>query len=238
MEFTKFLKNGEDLTLKKNQKTIEIGVWNINFQKWSHEERISRLYEIFSPEEILVTSSFGSSSPFLLKLISGICPQQEIQFIDTTYHFEETLTFRDQLIEKYNLNVKNIFPEEEDNKLTKEEQWWVTKPDSCCAVNKVKPLESLKNKYKIWISGIMGFQTPNRSNMNIFELQDDLIKFSPFIDLSEGEYLYWSSLYQLPQHPLSKLGFESIGCMPCTSRGKGRSGRWAGNAKIECGLHI
>ena len=161
-----------------------------------------------------------------------------VHFIDTTYHFEETLTFRDLLIERYKLNVVNIFPDANENILTKEEQWWFTKPDECCAVNKVKPLASLKSKYKVWISGIMGFQTPQRLNMSIFEDQNGILKFNPFIDLTEGEYLYWSSLYKLPEHPLTALGFDSIGCMPCTSRGQGRNGRWAGKAKIECGLHL
>jgi phosphoadenosine phosphosulfate reductase len=146
--------------------------------------------------------------------------------------------FRDQLIERYKLNVVNILPDSSSNALTKEEQWWFTKPDACCAVNKVKPLASLKSKYKVWISGIMGFQTPQRSNMNIFDEQNGLFKFNPFIDLTEGEYLYWSSLYKLPEHPLTAMGFESIGCMPCTSRGQGRDGRWAGKGKVECGIHL
>ena len=212
--------------------------WNKTFPTLSHEERLVALYEIFSPQEILVTSSFGASSALLLHLIAEICPTQPIHFLDTTYHFDETLMFRDQLIERYKLNVVNILPDRSSNTLTKEEQWWFTKPDACCAVNKVKPLASLKSKYKVWISGIMGFQTPQRSNMNIFDEQNGLFKFNPFIDLTEGEYLYWSSLYKLPEHPLTALGFESIGCMPCTSRGQGRDGRWAGKGKVECGIHL
>ncbi|MBU6168450.1 MAG: phosphoadenylyl-sulfate reductase [Bacteroidetes bacterium] len=212
--------------------------WNNRFPHLSHEERLIALYELFTPQEILVTSSFGASSPLLLHLIAGICPEQPIHFLDTSYHFEETLAFRDRLIEKYRLNVVNILPDADANQLTREEQWWFTKPDACCDVNKVKPLATLKGKYKVWISGIMGFQTPQRSNMPVFENQNGLFKFNPFIDLTEGEYLYWSSLYKLPEHPLTALGFESIGCMPCTSRGQGRNGRWAGKGKIECGLHL
>jgi len=219
----------------KSQRNMED--WNRTFPQLKHEERLVALYEIFSPQEILVTSSFGASSPLLLHLISEVCPDQQVHFLDTTYHFEETLTFRDLLIEKYKLNVVNIFPDAKENAFSQEEQWWFTKPDECCAVNKVKPLASLKSKYKVWISGIMGFQTPQRLNMNIFEDQNGLFKFNPFIDLTEGEYLYWSSLYKLPEHPLTALGFESIGCMPCTSRGQGRNGRWAGRGKNECGLH-
>lgn len=212
--------------------------WNITFPRLNHEERLLALFEIFSSQEILVTSSFGASSPLLLHLIAEICPTQAIHFLDTTYHFEETLAFRDYLIEKYKLNVVNILPEANENALTREEQWWFTKPDACCSVNKVEPLASLKSKYKVWVSGIMGFQTPQRLNMNIFEDQNGLLKFNPFIDLTEGEYLYWSSLYKLPVHPLTALGFDSIGCMPCTSRGQGRNGRWAGKDKVECGLHL
>jgi phosphoadenosine phosphosulfate reductase len=217
---------------------INMEHWNSRFSPLSHEERLMSLYTLVKPQEILVTSSFGASSPFLLHLISEICPEQPIHFLDTTYHFEETLAFRDQLIEKYGLNVVNILPDANANQFTREEQWYLTRPDACCNVNKVKPFTTLKGKYKVWISGIMGFQTPQRSNMSIFEDQNGLFKFNPFIDLTEGEYLYWFSVYKLPEHPLSALGFASIGCMPCTSRGQGRNGRWVGRGKMECGLHI
>ena len=239
MGFNKYSQNINAETLSpKGISQMNMEDWNKTFPRLNHEERLIALYEIFTPEEILVTSSFGASSPLLLHLLADICPNQPVHFIDTTYHFEETLTFRDFLIESYKLNVVNIFPDANENILTKEEQWWFTKPDECCAVNKVKPLALLKSKYKVWISGIMGFQTPQRLNMSIFENQNGLLKFNPFIDLTEGEYLYWSSLYKLPEHPLTALGFDSIGCMPCTSRGQGRNGRWAGKAKIECGLHL
>jgi phosphoadenosine phosphosulfate reductase len=239
MGFNKYSQNINAETLSpKGKSQMNMEDWNKTFPRLNHEERLIALYEIFTPEEILVTSSFGASSPLLLHLLADICPNQPVHFIDTTYHFEETLTFRNFLIERYKLNVVNIFPDANENILTKEEQWWFTKPDECCAVNKVKPLASLKSKYKVWISGIMGFQTPQRLNMSIFENQNGLLKFNPFIDLTEGEYLYWSSLYKLPEHPLTALGFDSIGCMPCTSRGQGRNGRWAGKAKIECGLHL
>jgi phosphoadenosine phosphosulfate reductase len=229
--------NREAVISRKSSGQLSAEDLDKTFTPLTHEERLIALYEIFTPQEILVTSSFGVSSPFLLHLIAQVCPSQQIHFLDTTFHFEETLIFRNQLIDKYQLTVVNIYPERTENTLTKEEQWWLTKPDACCRVNKVKPFDSLKSRYKVWISGIMGFQTPQRLGMKIFENQDGLFKCNPLIDITEADYLYWSSFYKLPEHPLSAFGFESIGCLPCTSRGSGRNGRWAGNAKVECGLH-
>ncbi|MEM6380748.1 MAG: phosphoadenosine phosphosulfate reductase family protein [Bacteroidota bacterium] len=83
----------------------------------------------------------------------------------------------------------------------------------------------------------MGFQTPHRAQLNIFERQGDIIKFHPIVDLSEGDFLYYQSYLKLPEHPLKIYGYESIGCMHCTVQGSGREGRWQGAQKTECGLH-
>jgi len=207
------------------------------FAPLNFEERIQRLYEFFDEKDVLMTSSFGASAAFMLRLISEYHPTQKVYFIDTTYHFPETLSYKAELTEAYKLNVVNVLPDPTQNALTRDEEWWKDHPKMCCSINKVVPLEPIKEEHKVWISGLMAYQTEFRANLHIFEQQGDIIKFHPLIDLAEGDYLYWSSLYKLPKHPLESQGYGSIGCTHCTQKGKGREGRWAGTGKTECGLH-
>ncbi|MCB0689312.1 MAG: phosphoadenylyl-sulfate reductase [Saprospiraceae bacterium] len=207
------------------------------FRPYSFEERLEKLYDYFDIEDILVTSSFGTKSVFLLHLLSKVNPDQKIHFIDTTYHFPETITYKNQLIKQLGLNVVDVFPQINENALTREENWWIAHPKMCCTINKIGPLEPIVAKHKVWIAGLMSFQTAFRSHLDIFTQQGDIIKFHPFIDIDEGEFLYHLSYHNLPKHPLEALGFGSIGCTHCTEKGEGRSGRWASTGKTECGLH-
>lgn len=200
-------------------------------------ERVEQLYAYFPADQVLVTSSFGTSAALLLALIAEVRPNQPIYFIDTTYHFPETHAYRRQLVQQFNLQVVDLFPEAEANALTRAEQWWINRQDDCCGVNKVAPLDALKGQYQVWVSGVMGFQTPFRQSMRIFEPQDQLLKFHPLIDLTEGEFQFYQTRYQLPAHPLEAQGYGSVGCTHCTKPGAGRSGRWADSEKTECGLH-
>lgn len=207
------------------------------FRPYSYEERLEKIYEYFDLNDILVTSSFGTKSVFLLHLLSQINPDQKIHFIDTTYHFPETITYKKELIEKFNLKVIDVFPEIEENTLTREENWWIHHPKMCCTINKISPLEPIISEHRVWIAGLMSFQTEFRSHLDIFSQQGDIIKFHPFIDIDEGEFLYHLSYHKLPPHPLEAQGFGSIGCTHCTEKGEGREGRWAASGKTECGLH-
>ena len=217
--------------------TISLDLLNDIFKDLTFKERLKKVYNYFNEDEVLVTSSFGTKSVFLLHLLHQMRPFQKIHFIDTTYHFPETIAYKNQLIHDYNLNVVDVLPSATENALTKEEQWWKDHPKMCCTINKVAPLEPIKAQHQIWISGLMAYQTPFRSRLNIFEQQGDIVKFHPLIDIDEGEFLYHMDKYKLPRHPLEAKGYGSIGCEHCTAKGEGRSGRWAGKEKTECGLH-
>src|SRR5690606_10617964 len=117
----------------------------------------------------------------------------------------------------------------------KEGQWWATKPDDCCQINKIAPLEPIKAKHKIWVSGLMAFQTDYRAGLELFVEKPGIIKFHPLLDMSEMLYMAYTAHYQLPAHPLQVLGYGSVGCTHCTQKGEGRSGRWLGTDKSECG---
>lgn len=215
----------------------DIAALNQQFTVLSFRERLRLLYRVFPPEEILVTSSFGTSSVFLLHMLSQIRPTQLIHFIDTGYHFPATLEYKGLLTDQFGLNIKDVHPDPTQHQMTLEEQMWSTEPDLCCAVNKVAALEPIKARHKVWISGVMGFQTPHRAGLQVFEQGEGLLKFHPFVDIDEGEVLYHFGVHKLPPHPLAALGYGSVGCLHCTVKGKGREGRWKGKQKTECGLH-
>ena len=131
----------------------------------------------------------------------------------------------------------SVYPDEKQNELTRDEQWWKDHPKMCCTINKIQPLEPIIANHRVWIAGLMAWQTPFRSRLDIFTKQGDIIKFHPFIDIDQGDFLYHWSFHQLPKHPLENHGYGSIGCSHCTSKGEGRSGRWKSSKKTECGLH-
>ncbi|MTI28696.1 phosphoadenylyl-sulfate reductase [Fulvivirga kasyanovii] len=210
---------------------------NGEYESLSPEERLKKLFQSHPSSEILVTSSFGSTSVVLLHMINKIQPGHPIYFIDTTFHFDETLDFKDRLIRQLDLNVINVKARSNKNKFTHDNKTWKYNPDLCCYINKVEPLDQIKKSFKFWISGLMAYQNENRKNIDIFQPKDELIKFHPLIDMSPSEVALYQLIHELPIHPLTGQGYSSIGCFNCTKKGAGRSGRWADMAKTECGLH-
>ena len=211
---------------------------NVKFKSIEPGQRIIELYKIFQKEEIMLTSSFATTSAYLLHLFSIHKPEQEVLFINTGYHFKETLIYRDYLSKIYNLNVREIKAEKYKHNFTTSDQTWIKDPDYCCTINKVEPIEKLKKKYKVWISGLMSWQTSNRSNFNVFEKRDNILKFHPLIDISREQRELYIKNHLLPFHPLQSKGYFSVGCTHCTKPGKGRDGRWNNSPKTECGLHL
>ncbi|ELR69074.1 Phosphoadenylyl-sulfate reductase [Fulvivirga imtechensis AK7] len=216
---------------------FDISEANEQFGSLSPKERLENIFQNFKPEEILITSSFGGSSVVLLHMLSQVKPGHPIHFINTSFHFKETLEYRDQLTRQLNLNVVDISAKPNKNRFTHENKTWKYNQDLCCFINKVAPLSEIKSGYKVWISGLMAFQNENRRNIKILEPKGNQIKVHPLIDMSSSDVDLYQLIYELPAHPLTSEGYASIGCHNCTSKGRGRNGRWSGTAKTECGLH-
>ena len=172
------------LQAKRHLQKWSVEELNTIFKPLNFKERIEKLYEYFPEKEVLMTSSFGTKSVFLIHLLQQIRPSQLIYFINTTYHFSETLDYKKQLTEKFDLTIKEVLPSEKENLLTKEDQWWVNHPRMCCTVNKIAPLDPIVAKHKVWISGLMAYQTEFRARLDIFEQRGDIVKFQPLVDLS------------------------------------------------------
>ena len=216
----------------------QIKILNKKYKSLSARERINQLYIDFDSTEVMLTSSFAATSAFLLKLVSDINSMQDVYFIDTGYHFEDTLKYKSLLEKQYNLNLKSVSAIKEEHEFTTKDQTWRKNPDFCCSINKVKPLDTIKQNYKIWMSGLMEWQSDHRSSLDIFEQRGNILKFYPLLDITkEGRDTYIEA-HKLPFHPLVAKGYHSIGCKHCTVPGEDRSGRWNNNPKTECGLHL
>ncbi len=211
---------------------------NEAYRPLSIKNRIRKLYVDFDPEKIMLTSSFATTSAYLLGLFAEVRPEQLIYFIDTGYHFPETLDYKAFLTEKYSLKVKSIKALVEDHDFTSRNETWKDNPEYCCFLNKVNPLELIKSKYDIWISGLMHWQSDHRSTLDIFESRNGITKFYPLIDVSREERTQHFMDHDLPLHPLVEQGYSSIGCTHCTIPGEDRTGRWNNSPKTECGLHL
>ncbi|MFV0570927.1 MAG: phosphoadenylyl-sulfate reductase [Xanthomarina gelatinilytica] len=211
---------------------------NKKYKPLSATNRIKELYKDFDINDVMLTSSFAATSAFLLKLFSEVNTNQKVFFIDTGYHFEETLKYKEKLEQLYNLNVTSITAIKEEHEFTTKDETWKKNPDFCCSINKVRPLETIKKQYKVWVSGLMEWQSDHRASLDIFEMRGEILKFYPLLDITKEQRDAYIEKHQLPFHPLVAKGYHSIGCSHCTVPGKDRSGRWNNNPKTECGLHL
>ncbi|MEM7104388.1 MAG: phosphoadenylyl-sulfate reductase [Bacteroidota bacterium] len=210
---------------------------NKEFRPLGPLERLEKLEQYFGKNEMLYTSSFGTTSAVLLHMVSKALPHQVVHFINTSFLFKETLDYKLLLSELLNLDVVELLPDEKNNAFTAIDRTWEKDADLCCTVNKLMPLEAIKPMFSVWISGLMGHQNEFRLSKEVFEYDNGLVKFYPLIDWSPIMVKSYILEHGLPQHPLWAKGFSSVGCTHCTVAGCGRDGRWNGQSKTECGLH-
>jgi phosphoadenosine phosphosulfate reductase len=164
-------------------------------------------------------------------------PDIEVVFLDTQYHFAETLWFVEQVRARYNLNLTVMRPKAAADDL------WHSDPDQCCRVRKVEPLERALKGRGAWMTGLRRDEASSRVAAPIVGLDQkrNLVKVNPLATWTDLDVEGYIRDRGLPVHPLSERGYPSIGCWPCTRPvGEGedaRSGRWSGSDKTECGLH-
>lgn len=216
---------------------------NQEFETRTPQDILLWAWENLGPE-MVATSSFQTQSIPLLHMISQIVPSMPIVFLDTGFHFPETLAFRDQLADKYGLNVRTVRSEIGESKFrTQYGELYLRNPDLCCYINKVEPLERTLNNVTAWISGIRRDQTATRESALTLSRDDKgRLKVSPLLRWTGRDVWRYINQNDLPEHPLYSQGYFSIGCFPCTrpvmDGEDDRSGRWHGQAKTECGIHF
>lgn len=201
-------------------------------------ERLQQLFRDFPPERVMLTSSFAATSAMLLHLYARTAPRATVHFIDTGYHFPETLEYKAYLTKLYGLEVVDVRAEPWKHQFTQADKTWQHDPDFCCSINKVEPLEAIRGEYWVWISGLMRWQTEHRATLDIFEARNGILKFYPLIDVTREQRDAYIREHNLPFHPLVAKGYCSIGCQQCTAPGEDRTGRWNNKPKTECGLHL
>lgn len=196
-----------------------------------------------SGKKLFVTSSFQTHSIPLLHILSRAEVEIDVLFINTGFHFAETVVFRDEVAKLLGLRLIDVRPLVSKNhqKDADGQFYFVTDPDYCCFLNKTQPLEPYLMQYDVWINGVRGEQSATRKNMKTEQAAPfDTVRFHPVLDWSIKQIYDYKKLHHLPEHPLDQKGYQSIGCAPCTRKfdlNDERSGRWFGMNKTECGLH-
>ena len=209
----------------------------------SPQEVIAAALATVGRDKLALVSSFGTQSAALLKVMADVDPAIPVIFLDTGWLFEETLAYRDTLVEKLGLrDVRAIKPSEEAlSREDPERDLWFNNPDACCRIRKVEPLARALQPFDAWINGRKRFQGGQRAEIAVVEQDGARLKFNPFANVSREEIEAIFKAANLPLHPLAASGYLSVGCMPCTSRTSGdedeRAGRWRGRSKSECGIH-
>jgi phosphoadenosine phosphosulfate reductase len=194
-------------------------------------------------DNICVTSSMTDT--VIIDLMSRVKPGIDVIFLDTGYHFAETLGTRDAATAIYDVNLINVTPsrtvEEQDRDLGP--RLYGRNPDLCCYLRKVVPLERVLKRYHAWITGLRREETASRSNSEAVEWDSRrrMVKVNPIVAWTQADVDAYIQEQGVLVNPLVFEGYPSIGCATCTVPvvpGAGpRSGRWVGTGKTECGIH-
>lgn len=181
----------------------------------------------------------------LVEMAAKVRPGVDILFLDTGYHFAETIGTRDAVESVYDVHVVNVAPEnsvpEQDSIYGKD--LFARDPAACCRMRKVEPLSKALEGYTAWVTGIRRVEAPTRANAPLISFDEafGLVKINPIAAWSDEDMQRYIDTHGILVNPLVDEGYPSIGCFPCTAKpapgSDPRSGRWAGQAKTECGLH-
>ncbi len=195
-------------------------------------------------DKLALVSSFGAESAILLDLAARVKRDIPVLFLDTGMLFGQTLDYRKQLAARLGLTgVRDLRPLYQDLAVADPEaKLWQTDTDACCHVRKVLPLDRALAEFDAWITGRKRFHGGTRLSLPVVEEADGKIKFNPLANWTKADLDAYAAENNLPPHPLVAQGFPSIGCWPCTQPvdegGDVRAGRWAGQDKTECGIHV
>ncbi|MCH9720273.1 MAG: phosphoadenylyl-sulfate reductase [Actinomycetia bacterium] len=195
-------------------------------------------------ERLAVAVSF--SDGVMAYLAAHAVPGVDLLFVDTGYHFAETLGLRDAVASTQKVNVRSLQPElatkQQDERYGAE--LWRTDPDKCCAMRKTAPMDNALRGYEAWATGLRRNDHDGRVRTPLIEWDERhrMIKLNPIAAYSDEQIDACIVEYGIMENPLRQLGYRSIGCEPCTQPvadgAPERSGRWAGRNKVECGMHI
>ncbi|MGI3780172.1 MAG: phosphoadenylyl-sulfate reductase [Janthinobacterium lividum] len=224
-----------DLSELAAQATLELeGATALEIMGWAHEEFGGGL---------VVTSSLADT--VMISVAERVAPGIDVIFLDTGYHFVETIGTREAVRLVHDVNLINVLPEltvaEQDAAYGKD--LFATSPDQCCGMRKVAPLGKALAPYTAWASGVRRADSAARASTPVvaWDPKRRLVKVSPIAAWTDEDVAAYIEENSLMVNPLLEDGYPSIGCEPCTVRATGpdaRAGRWAGLGKTECGIHL
>ena len=187
-----------------------------------------------------ITSSFQAECVVLTHMLREVRPDIPVLFLDTFHHFPQTLAYRDQIAERWGLNLINLRAKQPQVGL-----WEAESTQACCARHKVEPLFSALANYDTWFTALRRDQSPSRANLQEVEPfalpGKSITRVAPLAAWTARDVWKYAKDHDIPLLPLYDLGYTSVGCEPCTTPpldpDNPRSGRWQGQ-KLECGIHI
>lgn len=227
----------------EQERVVQALALNARHGEASPQDVIARSADEFGAG-LAAVSSFGADSAVLLHMIAEIDRDLPVLFLDTGKHFEETVDYRDALVADFGLrNVKVLHPRADllaardpDGRLHQSDT------DTCCEIRKVEPMARGLAPFAAWFTGRKRFQAATRSRLDVFEAVGERIRINPLAKWTTADLADYMRAHALRANPLVAYGYLSIGCFPCTQPVKpgddARSGRWAGQAKTECGIHL
>lgn len=225
---------------------FDLDAKNEELESATPEEIVRFVWDAFGPD-VAMQSSFGADSACLLHLATSVVPEIRVLFLETHYHFPETIDFKEALTKRLNLNIVQLevvrgrdwFLKEHGDDLNQRDK------ELCCFFNKVEPMENAKRELglKAYLTGVRRGQSEVRRHFKILTPESSgIIKVAPILTWSAEQVSDHLAKHDLPHHPLVREGYPSIGCAPCTAKpldpSDPRSGRWIGEQKTECGLHL
>ncbi len=221
-------------------------------------EEANRLLAEASPQEILrwgveafhpkltMATAFGPEGCLILHMLAEIEPNVRVFNLDTGYQFAETLRLRDQIAERYGIEVEMVRAKTSvaEYEAANGGPVYASDSDRCCRDRKITPLRGALVGYDAWISSIRADQSAHRARADVvgWDAKFGLVKINPLLRWTKRDVWAFVAANDVPYNPLHDQGYPSIGCWPCTravapGESHERAGRWAGQAKTECGLH-
>jgi phosphoadenosine phosphosulfate reductase len=223
---------------------IDLGEVNQRLEGASPWEILRWSVETYFPKLTMATA-FGPEGGVILHMLAEIEPRVRVFNLETGYQFAETLELRDRIAERYGIEVEFVRP---DTTVAEYEArhggpLYVSAPDQCCHDRKIVPLRRAIAGYDAWLSSIRADQSAHRARASVvaWDAKFNLVKINPLLRWTMRDVWAFIVAHNVPYNPLHDQGYPSIGCWPCTravAAGEDeRAGRWAGQAKTECGLH-
>jgi phosphoadenosine phosphosulfate reductase len=196
--------------------------------------------------KLTMATAFGPEGCCLIHMLATIGPGVRIFNLDTGYQFAETLELRERIRKRYGIDVELVRPESTVAEYEEEHggPLYRHRPDQCCHDRKMIPLRRAVAGYSAWVSAIRADQTTDRAAAAVvqWDAKFKLVKVNPILRWTRKDVWKFILDHDVPYNPMHDRGYPSIGCWPCTAPadpgGDERSGRWAGTARKECGLHV